>query len=98
MQRGIHGLVVCYLIVNIGLIEVFPAELRDRLLICRLLAQCLAGVVIFRGDAELFYQRQCFFVHRFVISLHVGRENNHVLVFAFLLGLFGSFNVKLDRP
>jgi hypothetical protein len=24
-------------------------------LICRLLAQCFTGVVIFRGDAELFY-------------------------------------------
>jgi hypothetical protein len=30
-----------------------------------------------------------------VISLHVGRESEDVLILAFLLGLFGSFNVEL---
>jgi hypothetical protein len=57
LQRGIDGLVVRYLVIDVGLVEVFPAELGEfGSLICRLFAQCLAGRVIFRRDAELFYQ------------------------------------------
>jgi hypothetical protein len=60
-----------------------------------LLAQCFAGVIILRGDAKLFYERQRLLIHRFVISFHIGRESEDVLIFAFLLSLFGSFNVEL---
>ena len=61
LQRGIDRLVICYLIVDVGLVEGLAVELGDfGALICRLLAQRLASVVIFRGDSELFHQRQRF--------------------------------------
>ncbi len=46
LQRGIDGLVVRYLVIDVGLVEVFPAELGEfGSLICRLFAQCLADRV-----------------------------------------------------
>ena len=52
LQRGIDGLVIGHLVVDVGLVEVFAAELGELgALISRLLAQCFAGVVIFRADS-----------------------------------------------
>jgi hypothetical protein len=88
--------VIGHLVIDVGLVESLAAKLREfGALICRLLAQCFAGVIIFRGDAKLFYQRERFLVHRFVISLHISCESEDILVLALFLGLFGSFNVEL---
>ena len=52
---------VRYLVVDVGFVEVFPAELGEfGSLICRLFAQGLAGGVIFRGYAELFTSASAF--------------------------------------
>ena len=89
-------LVIGNFVVDVGLVECFAAELGEfGPLICRLLAQGLAGVVVLRGDAEFFHQRQRFLVHRLVISLHVVSESEDVLILAFLLGLFRGGNVEL---
>src|ERR1700729_3033183 len=91
LQRRIDGPMIRYFVVDVGLVEVLAAELGEfGPLIGRLFAQCFAGVVIFWGYAELFHQRQRLLVHRFVISLHVGREREDVLILALLLGLRGS--------
>jgi hypothetical protein len=53
--------VIGHLVVDVGLVERFAVELREfGSLICRLLTQCFAGVIIFRGDAELSNRASAF--------------------------------------
>ena len=61
LQGGIDRLVIGHLVVDVGLVESLAVELREfGALICRLLAERLAGVVIFRGYPSFFTNASAF--------------------------------------
>ena len=57
----------------------------------------LLVIVVFRGDVEFLHQRQCLVIYRLVVTLHVLRKGDHVLVVALLHRLLRGLDVKLTR-